>query len=183
MSPTTTLELKIPLHSPLAQPAQMQRAFVRHLLQEGQITMPDALALLMMEDQAWLVEKLLNDAEKALLLAAQVTDPALRESYWQQYHGLLGYLFHWHEHWSTYHSQLLSVLRTAVRRYPVAELTAERAKIMRRLTLRLHEDRLYREDVFSAEHALRDVGWDPLLDLAPVADQLFQSYVKELGRA
>ena len=179
----TTLELKIPAHSPLAQPAQMQRAFVRHLLLEGQTTMPDALSMLSTDDQAWLVEKLISDAEKALSLAAQVTDPSLREFYWQQYHTLLGYLFRWHEHWSTYHSQLLSVLRTAVRRYPVQELTAERAKIMRRLTLRLHEDRLYREDVFSAEHILRDVGWNTLLDLAPIADQLFQSYAEELGRA
>jgi hypothetical protein len=180
---TTTQELKIPVNLPTLQPWQLQRTVVHHLLHEGQIAMPDALSLLSAEDQVWLIEKLIDDVEKSLALAATIMDDPLRQHYWQQCNDLLGYLFHWHEHWSSYHSQLVSVLRTAVRRYPVQELTPERAKIMRRLTLRLHEERLYREDIFSATHVLCDAGWNTRLDLSPIAHELFISYVEELGRA
>lgn len=183
MLATTTLELKIPLHAPLVQPAHVQRAFVRHLLQEGQITMPDALALLSADDQTWLIEKLIDDAEKSLLLAATITDAPLRQHYWQQYYDLLGFLFHWHERWSTHHSELLSVLRMAARRYPVQDLTPQRAKVMQRLTARLHDDFICREDVFAAEQALQHVGWNTELDFAPIAEQLIPSYLEELSRA
>ena len=183
MVSTTTIALELPLPPLAKQREQLQRTVIRHLLLDGELAMPDALALLSADNQTWLVETLIRDAEEALLLAAQPMDALLRDRYWQQYHTLLGYLFAWHEHWSAYHSQLLSALRMAARRYAVQALTPERAKVMRTLTRRLLEDRLYREDVFSAEHALQDVGWDTLLNLAPIANELFTSYAEELGRA
>lgn len=183
MSPTMTVELKLPAHALSDQREPLQRSMIRHLLHEARITMPEALTLLAATDQAWLVETTIQDAQEALLLASQLTEPTRRERYWQQYNNLLGYLFHWHEHWSTYHTEILTVLRTILRRYSVRELTPKRAKVLQMLTARLHADRLYREDVFAAEHALQDVGWDPVSALAPIADQLIPSYLQELGRA
>ncbi|MEZ4868522.1 MAG: hypothetical protein R3C14_44745 [Caldilineaceae bacterium] len=170
MSATTIIKLTLPAR---LQPVEVQRTILRHLLLEGQTTMPDALSLLAVEDQAWLVEKLIRDAEDALLLAAYLTDATLRERHWQQYNDLLGYLFHWHEHWSTHHSALLNILRITIRCYPVQDLTPKRAKVMQRLTARLHDDFMCREDVLAAEKALQHVGWDVVLNLA---------YLEELVR-
>lgn len=183
MSPTMTIELKVPAHALSDQREPLQRSMIRHLLHEERITMIEALALLSPADQEWLVEITIQDAQEALTLAAQLTDTVWRERYWQQYNHLLGYLFHWHEHWSTYHTEILTVLRTALRRYPVRDLTPKRAKVLQMLTARLFADHLYREDVFAAENALQDAGWDVMLDLAPVADQLLPSYLQDLGRA
>lgn len=183
MSPTTTLTLELPTHALSNQRDPLQRSMIRHLLYEERITMPEALALLSPEDQAWLVDTIIRDAQDNLVIAARLTDPVLQERYWQQYNNLLGHLFHWHEHWTPYHSELLTVLRTVIRRYPVQDLTPERTKLMGELTARLYTDRLYREDVFAAEQALHDVGWDTVLDLSPIADTLFQSYLEDLGRA
>lgn len=183
MSPTLTVELELPAHALSDQRTPLHRSMIRHLLHEERITMPEALALLAPADQVWLVETTLQDAQEALLLASQLTEPAWRERYWRQYNNLLGYLFHWHEHWSTYHTEILTVLRTVLRRYSVRELTPKRAKVLQMLTARLYADRLYREDVFAAEQALQDVGWDTVSALAPIADQLLPSYLQELGRA
>lgn len=183
MSPTLTVELELPVHALSDQREPLQRSMIRHLLHEERITMPEALALLGPADQVWLVETTIHDAQEALLLASQLVEPTWRERYWQQYNKLLGYLFHWHEQWSTYHTEILTVLRTVLRRYAVRDLTPQRAKVMQMLTARLYADCLYREDVFAAEHALQDVGWDTTLDLAPIADQLLPSYLQELDRA
>lgn len=183
MSPTLTVELELPAHALSDQRTSLQRSMIRHLLHEERITMPEALALLGPADQAWLVETTIQDAQEALLLASQLTEPAWRERYWQQYNKRLGYLLHWHEHWSTYHTEIVTVLRTVLRRYAVRDLTPKRAKVLHMLTDRLHADRLYREDVFAAEQALQDVGWNVVVDLAPIADQLLPSYLQELGRA
>jgi len=183
MSPTTTVALELPAHALSNQREPLQRSMIRHLLHDQRITMPEALALLAPTDQAWLVEVTIRDAQECLTLATQLTDPAWRERYWQRYNSLLGYLFYWHEQWSTYHTEILTVLRLVLRRYAVHDLTPNRAKVLQTLTARLYAERLYREDVFAAEHALQDVGWDAVVELAPIADQLLPSYLEELGRA
>lgn len=183
MLPTMTVELELPAHTLSDQREPLQRSMIRHLLREDRITMPEALALLDSADQTWLVETTIQDAQEVLLLASQLTEPTRRERYWQQYNKLLGDLFHWHEHWSTYHSETIAVLRTVLRRYSVRELTPKRAKVLQLLTARLQADTLYREDVFAAEQALRDVGWETVADLAPLADQLVPSYLQQLDRA
>ena len=48
---------------------------------------------------------------------------------------------------------------------------------------RLYETNLYREDVFSARRSLRTPGLETALDLRPVAEPLFASYLSELNRA
>jgi hypothetical protein len=179
----TTLELKIPVRTSSVQPAQMQRTVVRHLLHDGQVTMPDALAMLSTEDQAWLIKALLQDAQESLFLAGHITEPAWQQRFWQQYNARLGNLLYWHEHWSTSHNHLLAILRTVVRRYTLEVLTPEQIELLQRLTLRLQEKLLSREDIFAVMQALQDVGLNTLFDLSPIADSLFQSYVAELGRA
>ncbi len=183
MSATTTLELKIPSHSPLAQPTQMQRAFVRHLLQEGQITMTDALELLPAEDQLWLVETILLDVQKNISLLAHLTDSATKEQYWQQSHVLLGHLLQWREQWTPYHGQLLAMLRLVLRRYSPDLLKPKQFKLLLTLTRRLGDEHLYREDIFSATKALKAEGLDAHLNLMAADNVLFQSYLEELGRA
>lgn len=183
MSSIATVELKLPARSLANQREQLQRSLVYHLLRDGRVTMPEVLDLLSPKDQAWLVETLLRDAEESLFLASQVADVAWRQRFWQQYGKLLGHLFHWHDRWSEYHGELLAILRTLMRRYSRQDLTPEQFEIMQALTRRLREKQLYREDIFSATCALRDVGLDTLLDLSPVADQLFASYLAELDRA
>lgn len=183
MSLTMTVELKLPVHALANQREPLQRTMIRHLLHDRRITMPEALALLSPNDQQWLVESILREAQDDLALATQLTEPTLRERYWQQYDYWLGCLFHWHEHWSTYHTELLTILRMAVRRYPVHDLTHQRARTMQMLMIRLQADQLYQGDVFAAEQALQDVGWNTVVDLAPIADQLLPGYREELGRA
>ncbi len=183
MSLTMTVELKLPVHALANQREPLQRTMIRHLLHDQRITMPEALALLTLNDQQWLVDSILREAQDDLALAAQLTELALRERYWQQYNHWLGCLLHWHEHWSTYHTELLTVLRMALRRYSVYDLTPQRAKVMQMLTARLLADHLYQADVFAAEQALQAVGWNTVVDLAPIADQLLPTYLEELGRA
>jgi len=183
MLPIATIELKLPTRSLTDQRERLQRSLVYHLLRDGQLTMPEALAPLSPEDQTWLIETLLRDVEESLFLTSQVSDADWRQRFWQQYNDLLGHLFHWHDHWSAYHSELLAILRMVARRYPRQDLRLEQIETMQALTRRLSEKQLYREDIFSATCALRDVGLDTLLDLSPVADQLFASYLSELGRA
>ncbi len=47
---------------------------------------------------------------------------------------------------------------------------------------RLHGTNLYREDVFSARRSLRACGLETALDLRPVAEPLFASYLSKLNR-
>lgn len=182
MSATTTLELTIPVRTPGIQPAQMQRAVVRLLLHDGQITMSDALTMLSPENQAWLIKVLLQDAQESLFLAGHITEPTRQQRFWQQYQARLGNLLDWHEHWSAYHNHLLALLRTVVRRYPPATLTPAQVELLQRLTLRLQDNLLQREDIFTITRTLQEVGLNPLFDLSPIADSLFQSYVAELRR-
>lgn len=183
MSPTSTIKLELPVRTLSNQNEPLQRSMIRHLLHEQRVTMPEALALLTSDDQVWLVETTLQDAQESLSLATQLTDNALRTRYWQRYGTLISYLAHWHEHWSTYHTELLTVLQTVIHLYAVDDLTPKRAKVMQMLMSRLQADTLYREDVFAAEHALQDVGLNTVLDLGPIADQLLPSYIEELGRS
>ncbi|MFQ5854305.1 MAG: hypothetical protein ACE5LU_01480 [Anaerolineae bacterium] len=183
MPSIATMQLKLPARSLANQREQLQRSLVYHLLRDGRVTMPEALGLFSPEDQAWLVETLLQDVEESLFLTSQISDVTWRQRFWQQYNDLLGHLFHWHDHWSEHHGELLAILRTVARRYSQQDLTPEQFEVMQALTRRLREKQLYREDIFSATCALRDVGLDTLLDLSPVADQLFASYLAELDRA
>lgn len=141
---------------------------MRYLLLNDEIAMSDALALLSVSDQSWLVETLLQDAQEALALADTVNDPARRTRFWSQYQALLGHLFAWHEHWSEFHNELLALLETVARRYSPQNLTPERTKLLLHLLHRLHETHLYREDVFSARCSLRALGLETALDLSPV---------------
>lgn len=187
LQPTLRIELELPGSLAGKEPQQLQRTMIHYLLLNlllnNEITMPDALALLPVADQSWLVETLLQDAQEALFLADTVTDPVRRTRFWSQYHELLGHLFYWHEHWSEFHNELLTLLQTVVQRYAPQNLTPERTKLLLHLMQRLHETHLYREDVFSAKRALHDLGLETRLDLGPVADQLFASYLRELNRA
>ena len=80
-----TVELKLPVHALANQREPLQRTMIRHLLHDQRITMPEALALLTLNDQQWLVDSILREAQDDLALAAQLTELALRERYWQQY--------------------------------------------------------------------------------------------------
>ncbi|MCB0063057.1 MAG: hypothetical protein KDE19_13120 [Caldilineaceae bacterium] len=182
MSPTTTVELELPTHVLSNQRESLQRSMIRHLLKEKRITMQEALALLAPADQTWLIETTIQEAQESLSFATQLTETAWRERYWQQYHELLGNLFQWHEQWSPYHTEILAVLRMVVQGHSAHELTLQHSKVMQMITARLLAEQLYREDVFAAEQALRDVGWETVPDLQPIADQLAPSYFEELGR-
>lgn len=177
----TTLELKLPVDSLRA--AQLPRTVMHYLLLEGQMTMPAVLAQLAPADQMWLVDKLIGDATECLLLAAQLTDSALRQRYWGQYGNLLGYLFPWYDQGTTYHGQLLAILRMVGRRYRPEQLTASQFTLLSTLTQRLRTERLYREDIFAVTHALRDGGLETLLDLSPADDAFVDAYQEELDRA
>ena len=180
--PTYKIELELPGNLATKEPNQLQRTMIHHLLLNDEIVMADALALLSQDDLRWLIESLLQDAQDALFLADTVTDPIRRQQFWIRYKDCLELLFGWHEQWSRYHNHLLSLLHTTARRYSPEELKPERTKLLLRLTQQLSEETVYQEDVFAAKRGLSEVGLDTTLDLAPVAEQLFASYVEELSR-
>lgn len=183
MQSTLRIELELPGNLSTKEPKQLQRTMIRHLLLTDEITMADALALLTSPDQNWLVDALLQDAQEALFLANAVNDLTRQARFWTQYNELLGYLFFWHEHWSEFHNELLALLQTVARRYTPQDLTPERTKFLLQLMQRLQETHLHREDIFAVKRALRDLGLETTLELGPVANQLFPSYVAELNRA
>jgi hypothetical protein len=183
LQPTLRIELELPASLSAKEPQQLQRTMIRYLLLNDEITMPDALGLLSVVDQRWLVERLVQDAQEALFLADTVADPDRRARFWSQYQDLLGRLFYWHEHWSEFHNELLALLQTVARRYAPQNLTPERTKLLLHLLQRLRETHLYQEDVFSAKRALHTLGLETRLDLSPVAEPLFASYLSELNRA
>ncbi|MFN8486194.1 MAG: hypothetical protein U0350_01300 [Caldilineaceae bacterium] len=183
MQSTLRIELELPGSLSSKEPKQLQRTMIRHLLLTNEITMVDALALLTSADQNWLVEALLQDAQEALFLADAVNDLTHRTRFWTQYNELLGYLFSWHEYWSEFHNELLALLQTVARRYTPQDLTPERTKFLLQLMQRLQETYLYREDIFAAKRALRELGLQTTLELSSVANQLFPSYLAELNRA
>ena len=80
------------------------------------------------------------------------------------------------------HGQLLSILRTIVRRYTLHQLSKGQMEYIQRLTIRLHEETVKQEEIFEITHKLEDEGLHTLLDLSPIADQLVASYIAELGR-
>ena len=180
---TLRIELELPGSLSTKEPTQLQRTMIYHLLLADEITMPDAFNLLTPVDQRWLVDTLRRDAQEALVLADTVNEPTRRERFWAQCHTLLGHLFYWHEHWSEFHNELLALLQTVTRRYSPQNLTPERTKLLVHLIQRLDETHLYREDLFSAKRALRALGLETTLDLSPVAEELFSSYLSELNRA
>lgn len=181
--PIRKIELALPYNLSTQKTNHLQRTMLHYLLRNGEITMPDALSLLPAPDQRWLVETLMQDAQEALILAETVSDPTRRERFWTQYYNLLDNLFYWHEAWSEFHNELLVLLHTVARRYAPSDLTPERTKLLLRLLQRLQELSLYREDLFAAKRALHELGLETTLDLSPVADQLFASYLSELNRA
>lgn len=182
MELTVKIELELPSSLAAKEPNQLQRTVIHHLLRNDEIPMIDALASLSELDQLWLVETFIQDAQEDLFLAETVKDPTRRQQYWMQYQNRLEQLIFWHEHWSEFHNELLVLLHTVTRRYAPQTLTPEQTKLLLRLTQRLHESSLYREDIFAAKRALHDLGFETTLDLTPVADQLFTSYAQELNR-
>lgn len=183
LQPTQRIELELPGRLSSKEPTQLQRTLLHHLLLTGEITMAEAIESLAVADQAWLVQTLLQDAQEALLMADTVTEPLRRTRFWTQFHEVLGYLFYWHEHWSEFHNELLALLQTVARRYPPQAITSPQITLLLHLLQRLHETHLVREDVFAAKRALYDQGLETVLDLTPVANQLFTSYLHELNRA
>jgi len=162
---------------------QLQRSMIYHLLTERQITTAEARELLTADERLWLRNVLLKEAEENLFLTTQVIDPQWRQQFWEQYNFRLGCLLEWHEEWSTYHNDLLSILRTVVRRHPLHTLSSVQLESLQSLTHRLHEKQLYREDIFAATHALNELGLDTLLDFGPIAQQLIASYDAALSRS
>ena len=185
MIATQTVELKLPEKIYTNQQVNLQRSVIQHLLMEEEITMSDALALLTMDDQQWLVNSILNMAQENLFVASQISDQAWSEKYWKRYNDLLGYLFAWFHKESdfSYHGQLLAILRTITRRYTPQKLTSVQIELLQRLTLRLSEKRLSQKDILAITHAVEESGLHTLLNLSPVADKLFVSYADELERS
>jgi len=184
MIPTKTIELELPTKIDVEPRERLQRSMLQHLLMEKEITMSDALTLLSAEDQKWLVNNVLQTAQENLFIACHISDEIWSQKCWQRYSNLLGHLFAWfhREDDLSYHGQLLAMLRTLTRRYSPLEFTSEQIELIQRLTLRLHEDELNQDDILTGIDSLEKNGLSTLLDLSPVADQLFESYVGELGR-
>lgn len=185
MIPTKMIELELPTKIDLEPRERLQRSMLQHLLMEKEITMLDALTLLSEDDQRWLVNNVLQTAQENLFIACHISDEIWSKKCWQRYSNQLGHLFAWFHREAdlSYHGQLLAMLRTLTRRYSPLQFTAEQIELIQRLTLRLHEDKLNQDDILTGMCNLEESGLSTLLDLSPVADQLFVSYVDELGRS
>lgn len=182
MSATTTVTLELPAHALTNHREPIQRSMIRHLLYDERITMSEALDLLSVEDQIWLVGMVLLDAQKNLALIAQLTDAGTKVQYWQHSQALLGNLLQWREKWTPYHRQLLAILRLVLQRYSPDVLTAKQCQLVLMLTRRLSEEQLSREDIISATKLLKAEGLNPHLNLVAADSTLFDSYIEELGR-
>lgn len=183
MQATATIELELPRNVIGKDHRQVQRSVLRHLVLDGESTLADVLPLLSRSDQQWLVAMLLNDAQEALFLADAINDLSRRQRAWSQFYTLLDQFFSWHEHWSEFHNELLAILHTVARRYSPQDLTPERTKLLLHFVQRLHDTHLYQEELFAAKRALQALGLATTLDLRPVAETLFTSYLDELNRA
>lgn len=183
MLATATIELKVPRRAEQTEQEELQRSMVHHLLAKGQITSAEARELLPADDRVWLLNMLLKEAQENLFLTRQVVDLEWRQRFWNDYDFRLGSLLEWHEEWSTYHNDLLSLLRTVVRRYEPQSLSSEQLELLQSLTQWLHEKQLYREDIFAATRSLSELGLETLMDFGPIARQLVASYDAELNFA
>ncbi|MEM7531662.1 MAG: hypothetical protein AAF639_05785 [Chloroflexota bacterium] len=177
-------ELQLPSELESQQENDFQRSVIYHLLVDKKIKVRDALPLLSTNDQQWLVSTILHTAQETLFVACHISDESWSQTYWQRYRDLLGHLFVWfHQDVDvSYHGQLLSILRTITRRYQPMQLTATQIEYIQRLTMRLHEKHLSQDDITEITYTLENDGLHTLMDLAPIADELFASYVAELGR-
>ncbi|MEM7534621.1 MAG: hypothetical protein AAF639_20750 [Chloroflexota bacterium] len=184
MSFTQTVEFQLPTEIDSNQQDELHRSFLLHLVTEKKMKMRDALKQLSIDDQQWLAYTILQTAQENLYVACHISDEAWAQKYWQRYGDLLGHLFarFYKSRDVSNHGQLLSILRTIVRRYNLIDLTPEQIEITQRLTLRLHEQHLQREDILAVTRMLEANGLHTLLDLSPIADQLVASYIAELGR-
>lgn len=183
MLATATIELKVPQRTEQVGQEQLQQSMVHHLLTKRQITSAEARELLTIDEHEWLLNTLLKEAQENLFLTRQVVDPEWRQRFWEQYNFRLGCLLEWHEDWSTYHNDLLSILRTVVRRNEPQNLSSEQLDLLQTLTQRLRDKQLYREDIFAATNSLSELDLETLLDFGPIATQLVASYDAELNRS
>lgn len=185
MIATKTVELELPIKANTNQQNHLQRSAIRQLVMDKEITMADALPLLSVDDQHWLVNGILQTAQENLFVACHISDELWAREYWKRYNIALGHLFSWFHKDSdlSYHGQVLAMLRALIRRYSPQELAHEQIELIQRLTLRLHEKELGENDVLASMIRIEESGLSTLLDLSPVADQLFASYVDELRRS
>ena len=189
MLSTKTIQLQLPIDLHTDRDEQFQRSLIQNLLMEKRITMANAMESLSHDDLQWLVTAILQTAQENLFIACHIDDETWSVKYWQRYSSLLGHLFIWYHregdggHTPNYHGQLLSILRTIVRRCAPQDLNSDQVELIQRFTLRLQDQELHREDIFSITQTLQEHGLDTLLDLSPIADKLFVSYVEELGRS
>lgn len=184
MSVTKTFEFQLATDIDPNEQEQLHRSVTLHLLTEKKMKMVDALARLSPDDQQWLVNAILKMAQENLYVACHIADEKWVAMYWHRYGEALGHLFAWY-HQSrdvSCHGQLLSILRTITRRYSPKQLTAEQLEYIQRLTMRLHDKHVSQEAISEITHKLEGEGIHTLMDLSPIADQLFTSYVAELGR-